>query len=190
MNTKNESGGKVRKKPVREPVPAKVVRKFRYEEEARSPFFRLGFYIWAPLFVFVVALVMYFFFPRALDGAIKVAYEEYEKYAPQFVTAKPAVAPAVAKVTVVPVVKPAVVAAQVYSIAEIKQGVQEHLVEIGMVDKGTDFNWKRLQYRDPSDLIYELYARLARGQVELCMGTVTLDMHEHKMSVTSELAGW
>ena len=183
MNTENESSN-INVPQAATATPPQVF----YQPSRKEPFIRLPFFLWGPLFVFVMGLLVYFFYPDALNQLIKLAYGDLNKYAPQ-ATAVLAPHPVVAAAPA-PVTPPAPTPVQTYTLQEIKDGVQDHLLQFGIVDKGTAFDWKKLEYSDPSDLSYELYAHLARGTTEFCMGTVVLDMQEHHMSITSQLQGW
>ncbi len=171
------------------PVPPTVaVRKVRDWEivEPKKPTVYPPFFLWTPLFFFVIALMLYFFFPNALNDAIAFGYKEYNIYFPQVVAPAPKHVVAAIPAPKPPPPEPI----QTYSVQEIKDNVQAHLVDAGVADKDSSFDWKRLQYTDPSDLIYELYTHSSQGQVELCMGKVTLDEHLHRMLITSQLVGW
>jgi len=174
--------------PVGEAKPRKVV--LIYDGPEKRPWVTAPFFLWTPLFLFVVALMLYFFFPDAMNDAIKKGYAAYETYVAPLFPQKPAPetpSPVVAKAAVF-VPPPAPV--QTYTVTEIKGAVQAHLIEIHYADADSQFDWTKLSYVDPSDLEYALFIKATGRKEAYCLGTVALNMAKHDMLVTSRLVGW
>ena len=173
--------------PVIEAKPKRVII-YDFDAPPKRPWVSAPFFLWTPLFFFVVGLILYFFFPDAMNDTIKKGYVAYETYVAPFIqqpapeTPKP-----VAKAAVF---QPAPAPTQTYTVTEIKGAVQEHLIEIHYADSSSTFDWTNLNYVDPTDLNYALYVKLTGGKEEYCLGTVALNMARHDMQITSRLVGW
>lgn len=172
--------------PVSEAKPKKVV--LIYEGAPKRPWVSAPFFLWTPIFLFVAALLLYFFFPDAMNDTVKKGYIAYETYvAPLLQKPAPEIPqPVVAKAAVF---QPAPLPTQTYTVTEIKGAVQAHLIEIHYADPNSQFDWTKLSYINPANLEYSLYVTLG-GKQEYCLGTVALDMAKHDMQVTSRLVGW
>ncbi len=184
MNSSDPVGENI--EPVSEAKPKRVV--LIYDGPPKRPWVSAPFFIWTPLFFFIVALILYFYFPDAMNDTIKKGYVAYEKYVAPFLPQKPL--PQTPQPVAKPVVfQPAAVPTQTYTATEIKGAVQKHLIEIHYADLDSTFDWDSLTYVDPTDLNYALYVKVT-GREEYCLGTVALNMARHDMQITSRLVGW